>query len=375
MGKGIVIHLDNDGDLLRMSENYFKQSPLAADFELVTCNTHENCEEAIQKHREMIRCLIFDLVGFKPGKTELDEGNARFLADVDSAFASFNIPIFIYSGYLELVTEQLKNSGIVFKVDKERGIDVIFDKLKTLHDSGFIDVFRPGGVLDTEIRSDMHSSFVGQFRNGEIETIIQSIKNSSPDDFRARCIDVFKRITVKACMSKLLSPVVEATSTVNAIEHYYRRISGVEFWTGDILQKDDTSELLIILTPRCDCSEALNFLVCSIEEGFPTVTSSNTKKEQIRAALTNNPSMSRNQYRFLPPTPLFGGGKVSIATHRTMSREELRANYRVIATLSDDLANEILAMVGAHFLRTGINTINLDELVSYLDSLHEDSNG
>ncbi|HUU51657.1 MAG TPA: hypothetical protein VMW92_01415 [Candidatus Heimdallarchaeota archaeon] len=367
MGKGIIIHLDNDDKLLGVSGNYFKQCDLRTDFDFVTCKTREEFIEAVKQNKGMLKSLIFDLVGPIPEKRELDEGNAEFLDDVETSFAKFSIPIFIYTGYLDLITERFKNYGTVFKVDKDQGINVIFDKIKLFHDSGFLDVFCPGGVLEVEIYKEIHESFVKQFRNGEIESIIKTVQGTNPDDCKARCTDLFKRIATKALMSKLLSPVAEDKSTVNAIEHYYRRISAVDFWTGDILEKNDKSEKIIVLTPRCDCSHATNYLVCKIEPDFPPAN----KKDQIRRALTDNPNYSGTTFRYLPPAPVFNGGRVNFSSHKTITKEELQSEYSSLITLSDDLTNEILAKMCSYFLRTGINTINVDELVTYLDSLNE----
>lgn len=368
MDKGIIIHLDNDDKLLSVSENYFKQCDLRTSFDFVICKTREEFSKAVEQNKGMLKSLIFDLIGPNPEKKELDEGNAKFLKDVEVSFAKFSIPIFIYTGYLDLIAKMFKNYGTVFKVDKNQGINVIFDKIKLFHDSGFLDVFCPGGVLESEIYKEIHESFVKQFRNGEIESIIKTVQVTNPDDCKVRCTDLFKRIATKALMSKLLLPVVEDKSTVNAIEHYYRRISAMDFWTGDILEKNDKSERIIILTPRCDCSHAKNYLICIIEPDFPT-----NKRDFIRRALTDNPNYSGATFRYLPPAPVFNGGRVNFSLHRTITKEELQSEYSTLVTLSDDLTNEILAKMCSFFLRTGINTINVAELVTYLDSLNEAS--
>ncbi len=370
MSEGIIIHLDNDDKLLSRSRHLFEQSEINAHFKYITCITQEEFQEKIKQNENNLKCLIFDLVGHNPGREELDEGNAKFLTYVEDSFAKYNIPIFIYSGYLELIEEQFRDYGTVFKVSKDEGVGVIFAKVKLLHDSGFLNLFCPGGSLETEIHKEIHESFVKQFRDGEIEKIIQTIQRSNPDNLNVRCTVIFKRIAIKALMSKLLSPVIEDEATVNAIEHYYRRINAVEFWTGDILEKNDRSQQLIILTPRCDCIRGSHFIACTIESDFPP----DNKKDKIRRALTDNPNFSGTAFRYLPPAPVFSGGKVDFASHRTMTREELQSDYKVIISLSDDLTNEILAKFGSYFLRTGINTIDVDELVTYLDSLNEPTN-
>jgi hypothetical protein len=369
MTKGTIIHLDNESKVLEDSANLFRQGPIAADFEYSTCTSVDAFKSAIDKADISLKCLIFDLAGQAPNARQLVQGDLEFLQYVKISFAERNIPIFIYSGYLDLIPEELKNSGTIFEVDKgTQSVGVIFAKIKLLHDSGFLDLFCMRGILENEIHEEMHQAFVTQFRSGEIERIIDAVQKADPANQRARCIDLFKRMAVNALMSKLLSPVLEGKSSVNAIEHFYRRVSSVEFWTGDILEKNDKSSKIIVLTPRCDCATAESFLTCDIESDFPKDTTK-SKRDKIMQALTNNPALAGYRYRYLPPTPLFGGGRVNVSNHHIFSKADLKAEYHRAISLSDDLTNEILAKFGAFFLRTGINTISLDELVTYLDSL------
>ena len=370
MSKGIIIHLDNDSGLLKTSTKLFQQkTEISADFEYITCTTEEEFKKAIELNNRMLKCLIFDLVGHDAGKKELQEGDAEFLKYVDESFAAYNTPIFIYSGYLDVITEKFKNCGTVFKVDKdeEHALNKIFSKIKLFHESGFLDVFCPGGDLEEQIRLDLNKAFAEQFKSGEIESIIESFTGGDQSHRKERCSEIFKRISVRALMSKLLSPVVANASEVNAIEHYYRQISEVEFWTGDIIKKKEAEEYKIILTPRCDCREASNFLACSIELEFP----GDNKKDKIKKALTDN--INDKKFRYLPPTPIFKGGKVDYSLYSTISRDDLHSVYDVWITLSDELTNAVLAKFGSYFLRTGISTTDIPALEAYLDSLNETS--
>lgn len=372
MSKGVIIHLDDDNEILNVSENYFKQCQLYQDLELITCETQDEFKEAVKKNKKNIRCLIFDLVGHSPGREELDKKNAKFLEYVTLSFAKYNIPIFIYSGYLEVMNDVLPDSGTVFKIEKVNGINVIFDKIALFHESGFLDVFCPKGILETEIYDNLHRSFVEQFKHGEIENIINSVKISNPENIKNRSIEIFKRIAARALMSKLLSPVITDETTVNPIEHYYRRISDLECWTGDIFSKKDNSETVIILTPRCDVANrnTENLIVCEIKLENPQI--SNNKKERIKGLqdiLTDN--IKGKVLRWLPKSPVFYGGSVNFSKHKTISKNELKANYNRIISLSDDLTNELLGKFSYFFLRTGINTINADEYNAYITLLEE----
>jgi len=222
----------------------------------------------------------------------------------------------------------------------------------------------------------LHKSFVEQFRKGEIEKILESIKLSYPENFKKRAVLILKRIAIKSLMSELLSPIISEGETVNPIEHYYRRISKVEFWTGDILKKNDGSESVIILTPRCDVANDKTdvLLLCRIDPvNYELPSKKEDKIKRLRNYLTDN--VEGKAVRYLPKSPMFVGGKVNLAQNKTLNKEYLRNNYNRLITLSDDLTNEILGKFAYYFMRTGINTIDPEEFNSYLEILKDEKNG
>ncbi len=370
MSKGKIIHLDNDSQKLAESKNYFIQCDITKDFDLITCETKTNFEKMIDQHWQSLKCLIFDLVGVDHGKAKLDENNLKFLENIEKSFKSFNIPIFIYSGHIDKLEDRFNNNGTVFKIDKENGIEVIYNKIELFHKSGFLDLFCPGGVLETEIHKDINISFTKQFRSGEIENLIKSVQENDPGKVNERCTEIFKRIAVRTLMSKLLSPIVEDKSSVNAIEHYYRRISEVDYWTGDIYTKKDNTEIIIILTPRCDVirAETDNLIICEIEKIDYEISKTNRIKS-IQNILDDNKQGKTK--RWLPKSPVFEGGRVNFSKCRSISRDKLNNDYLRTITLSDDLTNELLGKFSYYFLRTGISTINPAEFDAYIKILNK----
>ena len=373
MDKGIILHLEDRDDDIENYKKYFGQLPLKEIFQYYICKTREEFYSFIKDNENTIKCFIFDLIGSNPGKEELDDGDIKFLSVIKDSFSNYNTPIFIYSGNLDKLDGQFENNGTIFQIDKRNGIDIIFDKIKAFSDSGFLDVFCRGGILDKKIAEEMHNSFVKQFRGREIENIIKIVQDNDTVNSRKRCIDIFQRIAVRALLSKLLEPLDENPNDVNlnAVEYYYRRISSTDYWTGDILKKNDSDNYYIILTPRCDCRASDKFVICDIITDFPDA-SSNSKKEKIKAYLNDN--IKEKQLRYIPPSPLFIGGKVDYSTHQTISKKTLTDYYSTYISLNDALTNDILAKFGTYFLRIGINPINTQELFTYLDSINENSN-
>lgn len=367
MTNGVIIHLDNDKEtILDSSKHYFDQ--LELPYEYVCCSSVEEFRQTVSECRGRLKAVIFDLL--EKEEQIGDYKQSPFNEAIISTFKEFNVPVFIYSGYL-YGFDDFKYNGTVLKIDKgnSQSFKAVADKIILFHKSGFLDIFCPNGRMEKILNIDLHEAFVKQFNNADnIEKIIDSISINGESNIE-RVVEVFTRIAIKSLMSKLNAPKHDEhgninITSVNYIEHYVKRISSFEFWTGDIFEKNDKSERILIITPRCNvASKGVELLlVCSIEAGFPP-----TNKEKIIAALNDNPNASGYSGRFLPPSPIFSGGKVDFIKIRTLAKADLSENYHIVCTLSDDLTNEILGKFGAYFLRTGIPPFNYDELKNYLD--------
>lgn len=379
--KGIIIHLDNDyKGILEPSKNLFDQYGLELDY--ITCESKEAFEKVIKENQFNVKALIFDLLSSEPDSLELNEKDAEFMENIDNSFSKFNIPIFVYSGFLQALNGKYERQGTLFKIDKaENDIKVIFDKIVKFFNSGFIDVFSPNGKLNELLYKDLHLSFTKQFtNNSQIEGIIDSISGVQGAEAVERVQRVFQRIAIRSLMSSLLAPELdEKTSQIkpdflNPVEHYLQRISPFEFWTGDIFKKKDNTECYIIITPRCDfASKNLdNFLVCDLIIGdFPNKTTSNEAKEKISKALNDNPLYS-GYSRFIPPCSLFEGGKIELSKYKMISKEELSTDFNRVISLSDELTNEILGKFGAYFFRSGINPFNKDETIAHITNVQKE---
>lgn len=354
MNKGIIIHLDDREQRLAESKNYFEQCGLNNNFELKLFQKREDFEKAATKYSRDLRCLIFDLWGEIHDK-EVGRASAKFLEEIKRSYADYNIPIFIYTGHLDKVPPDLQHCGTVFAVDKSKGINVIYDKIKLFHESGFLEVFCPGGTLEGQLYKDLHMAFTQQFKNGEdLVNIINSVKDSTEAEiFPQRTKRIFKRIAIRSLLSNLISPEVNGKGEIieehlSSTEHYITRINPIGIWTGDIFKKREAAEHIYILTPRCNIIRNNNILYCPFALG-ETIKA----EDKISKMLQGDPQVSGYD-RYLPPSPTFKGGKLLISKFNIISKQEILQNYERIITTSDELTNEILGKFGAYFFRTGI---------------------
>lgn len=361
--KGVIIHLDNDRQgILEPSKSLFDQCGL--DLEYIICASKEEFQAALSSNKNYIKGLIFDLLSNEPEPKEINQNDAVFLEDLKDGFATFNIPIFIYSGYLEAIKDNFDNYATVFKIDKADNFkEKIIDKIALFYHSGFIDVFCPGGVLEKQIHIDLHKAFTKQFlHSDEIEKIITNIRgNHSFEDSSDRIKKVFKRIAIRTLLFELLLPEVDEEGkvieeTVSSSEHYIRRVGSIPVWTGDIFMKKNSEEFVFVLTPRCNVIRNNHILVCPF--AWKEIISKDTK---IAKMLQGDPTVSGYD-RYLPPSPIFEGGKLALSNYFMIEQKELVNNYQRTVTLSDELTNEILGKFGSHFFRTGITPWDSNEV-------------
>ncbi|TSJ47716.1 hypothetical protein [Fluviicola chungangensis] len=373
MNRGTIIHIDSDQKILDDSKRLFEQ--VISDINYITIDNQTSFKSEIEQaiNDGSLKAVIFDLVGKTAGAQELVEGDAEFLNEIEVAFQSYNIPIFIFSASIHLIEDRFNNSGTIYKIDKAEDFkEKVIDPFEMLLSSGFIDVFCPKGILETELHKDLNLAFTKQFFTGEqIRQLISGINSTGTNIDRVQ--KVFKRIAIRSLLSTLLEPETDENGKIkpeflNPIEHYIQRINSFEFWTGDILEKKDKSELLLILTPRCNvASKSLDeLLVCKIlPNEFPKEIANRTEKDKIGYALTDKPEIAGYD-RYLPPSALFGGGKVILSAYKMVPKTSLTADYERIISLSDELTNEILGKFGSYFFRTGINPWSKEETIEHI---------
>lgn len=369
MNKGKIIFYDDDDVIIRQFNELMEES----GFELKNYSDLDVLRKDIADpiHLKDVKILIFDLARNKQegGLTK----DFEILHDIDEKYHQYRIPIFIHSAFANDIS-QFNSSGTVWKVEKSgTSIEYIVNTIAKLDESGFLEAFTPGGIIEQSLFEELHKSFTEQFRKGEIEKIIDTVKGTIQGNFKDRLIDVFRRIAVKSLNTALAIPITENFDSLNPIEHFYRRTNISKLWTGDIWRKTDKSETILILTPRCDLSndKSLDVIYCNIIKPNLVLNGNKEKRlKQLSDHLTDN--LLGKSTRYIPETPFFvDGGFINLSSHKTISKIILLEEYNYVITLSDDFTNEIVGKFASYFLRTGLPTISVSEFDSYLKLLAE----
>ena len=379
--KGVIILLENEKAIRDAFVIAFEDHEI--DLDLVQCESPDEYEAALKKAKEEnnLRALIIDL-----SNTAAEEDSRVYKASeyIQAEFDHNRIPIFIHSGNLEHYND-LRDKGTVFRTPKSaKSIEEILVSLKKMQKSGFLNIFCLGGELESRIMKEIHSAFVSQFKDKEIEGIIDSIQEScESENLMNRTHEVFERIAIRTVYENLVSASKLEDGSIkevqlNSIEHYYRRTSDFDFWTGDIFNSKDGSNRCVILTPRCNIGHKNydELLLCKVQD----ISEQNLKEltgrkgeERLKKNITDHQIVGE-RYRFLPPTPQFSGGLVDFKTNFTMTEERFKELYELDLTLSDELTNDVVRKYASYVLRGGISETEFKEAHHYVKMLLPEEN-
>lgn len=372
--------MDKDYILLVDDEPLFKEQfnekidLLGINSRLLHFNNVDELRKTLTEIKESsIKFLIFDLC------TQQGETESRVFqvsSFIDEFYKKYRNIIFIHSGYLHNF-DDYESDGTVFKIEKgPRSIENICNKIKTFEASNFYNLFCQGGIIERNFMDQIHSAFRIQFSGNEIIQIIESVRSSNPSRLEERIEEVFIRIAVKSLYHNLYNKTVSVSETdkiedvnINAIENYYRRTSEYKYWTGDIFRSIDTGNYVIIINPRCNCSNQKihHILYCHINILDESQIKNFSKEDGFKKGMTDNvtSSLIGDRYRFLPRTPKFVGGLVDFNMIESLLDTDFYSKYKLHISTSDDLANDIVRKCSSYLVRGGIYVNETKEALYY----------
>ena len=389
--KGCIILLEDEQSYVDSFKNLFED--LEIDLDLIPCLTTGTYEQEIEKAKvnNRLRCLIMDL-----SNTHKEEDSREYKATefIRKEFEENRIPIFVHSANLEHYSD-FPDKGTVFKIPKSSTATTdICKRIKEMEISGFLNIFCLGGNLEKKIMFEVHKAFVEQFKGGEIEKIIESIKSTNKSNYQERTTEVFERIAIRAVYENWISANKSSDDEITEIklnEHYYRRSSDFVLWTGDVLKHNKNSfPDIIILTPRCNLGHENygEILICEIlplnfdvineftNSKIDNKETGETKGEKsLRTSITDDVTNKRigERFRFLPPTPQYKGGFVNFNAMFTKKTDEILNNYTNTISLSDELTNDIVRKFSTYLQRGGISETEFKESHHYVLTLIKDN--
>lgn len=369
-----VLILENETQIQESFKNLFDD--LDINLELIHCYNINEYNETVNSStlKNEIKSMIFDLAN------TMDEESSKKFEVVDfirHEYQESRIPIFIHSGFLDSY-QDFESQGTIFRIPKTAtSIIEISEKIKLFKEVGFLDIFSKNGSLESKIIKDLHNAFVSQFKNNEIEEIINSINNTKDKDVGKRVYEVFERVALRAFSENNTRSLISENGTIdemtiNSIEHYFRRSSSIDFWTGDIFKHKVNNDHLVVLTPRCNISNGNyeRILLCYLNEFTEdNINAFKSKKgiDNFRRNIVDDVQKTGDRYRFLPRTPQFKGGYIDFNKHFTISPKTLTDDFDRVISLSEELTNDIMRKFTSYLLRFGISNTDIFESFYYMN--------
>lgn len=379
--KGLVVLLEDEEPIRKGFIDMF--TDLDLDVELHCCKTPEEYSAFLEddSNRIRLRALIMDLSNTPEEENANDEKVSTFVAAtfIRDEYRKNRIPIFVHSSKLQYFKE-LDDRGTVWKVEKNNdSISFVCEKIKLFSQTDFLNIFRFGGKLESKIMEEIHRAFTNQFEKNEIEEIIGSITKSGGENIPDRIAEVFERIAIRSVYENWVSARETDGQLVekkfNVFEHYYRRTSDYQIWTGDVFESVEDKHMVIILTPRCNVGHGNydELLICKVVElegqKLEEILHPKKGEEKLRKNITDDVTITGERHRFLPRTPQFRGGVVDYKTLFTMKKDEFLIQYTSrLISLSDELTNDVVRKMTSYLSRGGISETEFSEAHNYIMS-------
>lgn len=379
--KGVVVLLEDEEPIRKGFTDMFTDLGLTTNIDLHLCRTPEEYSVFLSddSNRARLRAIIMDLSNTPEEQGVSDENVNTFAAAIfiKDEYKRNRIPIFVHSSKLQHFKD-LDDRGTVWKVEKAAdSISFVCERIRVLSETDFLNIFRFGGKLERKIMDEIHTAFTNQFEKNEIEEIIQSITKAGGDKIQERVEEVFERIAIRSVYENWVSTREADGELVekkfNAFEHYYRRTSDYQIWTGDIFESSKDKNMVVILTPRCNVGHENydELLLCRVLEldgqRLDEITNPKKGEDKLRKHITDDVTISGERFRFLPKTPQFRGGVVDYKTMFTLKNEDFQSKYTLrLISLSDELTNDVVRKMSSYLLRGGISETEFTEAHNYV---------
>lgn len=377
----LVILLEDEKTIQKSFEDYFEDNEL--NLELKCCSSPKEYEDYIREEGilQRLKVTIFDLANTPKEQGSEKMNDYEAVEFIKHQYHNNRIPIFVHSSKLQYF-DQLNDTGTVWKISKsDKSVAEIGERIKLMHESEFLNIFSFGGYLEERIMTEIHTAFVNQFKGDEIDEIIKSIQSTSKEDSRERVIEVFERVGIRSVYENWVSADLDADGQIiekkfNSIEHYYRRTSSYEVWTGDIFEHKENKGLVVILTPRCNVGHDnyKELIVCDLIEiegdKLNQLLSKKKGEDNLRRHITDDTRITSERYRFLTPSPQFRGGLVDYKLIHSIMKDDLLKSYEKLISLSEELTNDVVRKFTSYMSRGGISETEFAEAHFYIQ--HEE---
>lgn len=373
-----ILHIDDEADVLDKASKILNGSKID-DY---TLSVKDSCgfEEGMEKlNNTEYDLIILDLCIGTASSASDKVGETVFNQIKDRAF----MPVIFFTGLPEYVSH-LK-SDLVRAVGKAEGYDDLFEQIKSVLDSGFIQI-------KNNIQDIVRESLRSYFWNF-VHVNSAAIAKLKEDDVSLKYVmlrRLARTLSTEITRSSVDNPGFQKEHSHPTEFYIYPPLDG-EYETGDILQSKETGDFFVLLTPSCDLvdrgkgNRSVEKVLLIHTKDFRTLPDfeklaqkQNEKLEieksgkqvskDLNGQITNLTAnikawmkpKKNERYFFLPKATFCPALLIDFEHKTTVTYEELEKNYDIIATLDDPINTAVLSGYARYYSRVGYRDLDTD---------------
>jgi hypothetical protein len=269
--------------------------------------------------------------------------------------SELRFPVIVRSGYTNILDENLEaERGPFFKIYErtEKRIEEILNEVVEIYQTGITRMLGKDGRIASEIDNYLHKIFWKHISNSFDSLMKSSLRNEG----------ILLRYILTHLIEYLSLPDFNTSNLYFSGEMYTIPSIKDDLFTGVLLNKFDSDDLFIILTPACDMVvrksgkiKAPKILLVEIDNAFDleeikSETSTKSKKKILEKLLKNDFSL---YYHFLPPAPGFPGGFINFRKVNSWEEENIKKSFSIVGKITKPFLKDIIARFSAYYARQG----------------------
>ena len=326
----------------------------------------------LEEGLKQIRKNDFDaaIIDLRLGKDDLKGKGKEIIREIKS---NLRFPVFVLTGYLEDLDEDLRKENIFYKVYISTGKDTIevLQEMTDIYRTGITKIIGRKGIIESTLQKVFW---------GNIAENMEYWKTAIEDESK---IEKVLSRHILAHLAESLKMTEEGEfEKCHPAEVYIIPPIKKKFFTGDILKKRNDTKYYIILTPACDMvlrkqkdgenlitfRNADKIIIVRLIEfnKIPEVsdyieTRSNTKKKEVLKYIGNT---KKERYYYLPS---FGsrlpGFLIDFQDINGVKPEKINI-YDRVASVNEPFLKDIIARFTSHYARQGSPDFDVNPILA-----------
>lgn len=335
----------------------------------ISCDGEASFDMAVNRCDDY-HIVILDVFQGEATQGGVDLGSGTFEKIKERIF----VPVIFYSGYTRNVAE-LRSQVVGVAHKGEGGYDELKTELERLTKNKF-----------PFLKENIHSYFEEEYKKF-FWTVVQEQNNIFiPDNADYSLGYVLLRNIADSLSRKQIKQILgdEAIheDKVHPMEFYIYPSNTGEFESGEIIKKNGTEDMYVIVTPSCDFIERFNKQGVSVGrsaekilliKATPLTNTTEYKKYQGNQNADNRNALVKlvssgksDRFFFLPGTPFIANTILDFQQSTTIEYPLLKSEFERVAKLDNPFAQSMVSSFIRYYNRVGFPDVDTEYIINNL---------